>query len=763
MHTPFCSLPRKGFTSGQSTGGHVSVGRVIGHLQRQASVGYADAAYHVGAAQAAAKKKSKARPGSAATRAAAAKKEAEHLAAAKKSSTAAKKAEAAAKSLASREKSALNTALHKKDAAQASADAANQTAAQQAAQAAQGGGSGSGGGGDSGGGAGPASSPSGYPNPPSSGQLPDSGDDEDDGSFASQPDGYDAGDDLGNPGLGYDPNASSYDSDAADGGSSAPGGALAYGPIGTPSAAPSVPPPPDSTQTVDPGTDSGDTDTQGSTTAMTSGYGDSPQASGAPPTWTDNGDGTATDPTGSFTADYATAWDDYDAFLGTGAGLPDASQPFENQDGGVNVQTSGYVGTRTLSRRGGNKRGGRVGDYDFFGKSFPDVPASWGNDKYSWAKYVEHGGPLYYPGTHNLVPPPAQGYGPETWAHKLNWMLATGARPPAKPLRFFGIDLPALPASWGGDTYSWAKFVVHGGPVNPSPPPPPSGYGPELWAKHLKGEDTTNFVAPHDWHLAEAVANTYDYLVKGNPASKHGAWYHAKKAQEAADHAVSLDKKILREIRLADGTIVQTPVTMTPFPPYGTQDFSYGSQPNLPVYDATQDPQSDQYDPSQDPGTLGYGPVSGDYNYSADISTQPWTPPTSAPLAAPCPPGWTDRGDGTCADPSGSFGMTYAAAWAYYNAGGASTNSQQVTESWDGTNNDDGAGASAQGGGYADGGYGGDIDDGSDDAPMYADDGSDSGSDYASGGYAVPDGDGGFYNSDDQGAVDQSAAMDGNY
>lgn len=59
-----------------------------------------------------------------------------------------------------------------------------------------------------------------------------------------------------------------------------------------------------------------------------------PTETGAPPSWTDNADGTATDPTGLMTMSYSDAWDYYDlnAF---GMGAP----AMTNQGGGVNLPT----------------------------------------------------------------------------------------------------------------------------------------------------------------------------------------------------------------------------------------------------------------------------------------------------------------------------------------------------------------------------------------------------------------------------------------
>ena len=74
-----------------------------------------------------------------------------------------------------------------------------------------------------------------------------------------------------------------------------------------------------------------------------------------------------------------------------------------------------------------------------------------------------------------------------------------------------------------------------------------------------------------------------------------------------------------------------------------------------------------------------YQPSAPNYDVSVDVNGMPYTPSAPAIAAmsyAPpsgfnadpnaCPPGWSDLGNGTCADPTGTFGMTYAAAWQYY-------------------------------------------------------------------------------------------------
>lgn len=107
-----------------------------------------------------------------------------------------------------------------------------------------------------------------------------------------------------------------------------------------------------------------------------------PTETGAPPSWTDNGNGTATDPTGLMTMSYSDAWDYYDlnAF---GMGAPS----MQNQDGGVNLPAQSYDS-------GGNLFA-TVNGYRSYGEIHPSVGAPVVYDDHNNAYVMDGDGSVY--------------------------------------------------------------------------------------------------------------------------------------------------------------------------------------------------------------------------------------------------------------------------------------------------------------------------------------------------------------------------------
>jgi hypothetical protein len=413
-------------------------------------------------------------------------------------------------------------------------------------------------------------------------------------------------------------------------------------------------------------------------------------------------------------------------------------------------------------------------DRPFLRAAIAQMPQSWANAGIAyrdWLKYLNFGGPYAdaQNGTPNPPPMPA-GYGPENWAHTQRQLFLQSGTAPAFHVQPSNVlsqgwkqGRPYLrqaiahePASWvaAGDSYEeWLKYLNFGGPyatdVNPDPPPIAPGWAPEHWADHLRGFVTSPMqkLPPTAQHHGQAMKAAYGIAKLQNlqdVLSDRAAW-HLEQAAATTDKNV---KTLLREIRQADGSLVQVQVPITPAPAYGTVEFSR-SNPNGVNYDPTQDPMSAQFDVTQSDG--GYG-ESVTITADVDPTTQSWTPPVNGPTVAlgpesGPPPGWSDLGDGTCADPTGSFGMSYADAWEYYMGGSGHPNAANQTGSnYDGT-------ADGTGTDYPDGGYGGPLDtgDGTDVSDLI-------GQPDGQGGVWLDDGSGGVYSSLDQGAVDYSAS-----
>ena len=373
-------------------------------------------------------------------------------------------------------------------------------------------------------------------------------------------------------------------------------------------------------------------------------------------------------------------------------------------------------------------------------------------DKGTQTDYLIHGGPVNVatnsPGASGRINgpgrssprPPAPGYGPWAWADKLNGH-STGWNSRRVP----------RPSPWR-DQGKWDDFVAHGGPTHPIPPPPPAGYGPWAWADHLNGKGHgPDSGRKDDHHMGIAVRAAYGAkkLRTAAQQASRRAHQHMDVALKAANRATSALRQVQR--RMADGSVQWVNMPMQALPEYGTVEFDQSSYPTSPMYDPTQDPQSAYYDISQSNYTLGYGAPDVDV-YDSDPNTQSWAPPDAGQQMLqpmPCPPGWTDLGDGVnCADPTGQFGMPYAQAWAYYDQGGGG---DQIGASVQYTPNPlDGMTADSYDDGSGD-------DDGSVDVDLEGidDDGN------CPDGY-FSDGSGNCVNNADAGAVDSSAAMDGN-
>jgi hypothetical protein len=364
-----------------------------------------------------------------------------------------------------------------------------------------------------------------------------------------------------------------------------------------------------------------------------------------------------------------------------------------------------------------------------------------------------------------------------------------------------GSSYPDMPKSWvdaGTSDYTWEQYLLHNGPLEPEPPPMANGFTAITWADHLNGKPIPKDMLPAFWHMGHAVRAAYGaqklratgdafHAAADSAAARARRFAHIASAQDshagrrdaqagrrdaAARRAAQAAQVSLRQVRQlvrqADGSMAMMnvnvpnnfpgqyvhndpsvdvsfdPGTYATPPAYGAPAYGAAgySDPSVSVsYDPSQgyahsDPNVDvTFDPSQPayPTPIAAAPAGA----VVTVTASPTAPTDFNPDPTSCPPGWEDLGNGTCADPTGSFGMTYAAAWQYYQ------NANAIGEG------DDGGMTASPYGTVA-------VDGSTDDYPLSDDDGSDdNGSDGF--GYTYDSADGVVYNSADQGAVDMAS------
>jgi hypothetical protein len=188
-------------------------------------------------------------------------------------------------------------------------------------------------------------------------------------------------------------------------------------------------------------------------------------------------------------------------------------------------------------------------------------------------------------------------------------------------------------------------------------------------------------------HAVRAAYGSSKLYAMGDLAAQRAqllAQQAANMANNAANraHRSALNARhMIRQMRrMADGTMQAVMVPAGVAQPYGVP-FQTPANAVMYGYESTDythvDPDADV---TFDDGTAPvYQPSDAGADVSIDVNGMPYTqssPAIAAMSYAPpsgfnadpnaCPPGWHDLGNGTCSDPTQSWGMTYAAAWQYY-------------------------------------------------------------------------------------------------